>query len=164
MFSMTVTVDPKLERNLRDLAKRYPEACAIAMYEEMVEVMRESRRRAPFEEGELRESEYVTPSSSKGAPMVEGGYAAPYALVQHERTDFHHKRGEAKFLQRAVDARTSGMLERIGARTERLAQSQALSLPKSEFPTSPPATSSSKGKHRRRRQAAAQLRGRRRAR
>lgn len=32
-----------------------------------------------------------------------GGSSAPYAVVQHERTDFHHKRGEARYLVRGLE-------------------------------------------------------------
>lgn len=32
-----------------------------------------------------------------------GGAAAPYALVQHERTDYNHKLGEARYLVRGIE-------------------------------------------------------------
>lgn len=32
-----------------------------------------------------------------------GGAAAPYALVQHERTDYHHDLGEARYLVRGME-------------------------------------------------------------
>ena len=46
------------------------------------------------------------PVDGAKGPVVElsfGGAAAPYALVQHERLDYHHTLGEARYLVRGVE-------------------------------------------------------------
>lgn len=37
------------------------------------------------------------------ATVSAGGASAPYALIQHERLDYHHDLGEARYLVRAVE-------------------------------------------------------------
>lgn len=47
----------------------------------------------PFRPGSLRPY----------AIIAAGGAAQDYALIQHERTDFHHELGEARYLVRGVE-------------------------------------------------------------
>lgn len=50
--------------------------------------------------GTLRASHGVERTDMK-VEIGCGGAAAPYALKQHERVDFHHSSGEAKWLENA---------------------------------------------------------------
>ena len=43
------------------------------------------------------------PNSEGEVRLVFGGTAAPYALVQHERLDYRHDLGEARYLVRGVE-------------------------------------------------------------
>lgn len=47
-----------------------------------------------------------------------GGPSAEYALVQHERTDYHHRIGQAKYLETAVNARVEEIAPTIAARIQ----------------------------------------------
>lgn len=120
---------------LRDVKARIGDAVGVAMYEEAVEIMRDSTDRAPTSSGQLRDSAYVT--EPDGA-HVEAGYGVHYALVQHERTDLHHDDGESKFLQKAIDDRTPGMADRLTERAVELLEADAEGNAGGDFPTSPP--------------------------
>lgn len=65
-----------------------------------------SMRRVPVDLGVLRASHYVTEPEMDGGEVhvvvgCGGGPAKPYAIVQHERLDYRHGEGEAKFLENA---------------------------------------------------------------
>ena len=51
--------------------------------------------------GTLKNSGRVDRPEKRGAEVTVklkyGGAAIPYALIQHERTDYHHTRGQAKY-------------------------------------------------------------------
>jgi hypothetical protein len=94
------------KKALADFKQLAGQAVARAVYVAGNVVMTEAKTRAPIDTGVLRASGYVTIPSATN-PKVEigfGGAAEPYALVQHERTEFRHEVGEAKFLQNAIDA------------------------------------------------------------
>lgn len=82
-------------------------AVARALYVAGNVVMTDAKQRAPVDFGTLRASGYVTlPDPNSAKPKVEvgfGGAAADYALVQHERTEYRHEVGEAKYLAKAID-------------------------------------------------------------
>jgi hypothetical protein len=84
-----------------------PQALAGAIYVAANSVMTEAKQRAPVDLGPLRASGYVTLPAKGPNPKVElgfGGPSAPYALIQHERTEFKHEVGEAKYLENAINA------------------------------------------------------------
>lgn len=56
--------------------------------------------------GEARSLAKNTPTEIR-AVVGFGGPSAPYALVQHERTDYRHTVGEAKYLEKAVQKNAS---------------------------------------------------------
>lgn len=60
-------------------------------------------RGVPVDEGTLRGSGTVEGPAQGRVVLAFGGAAAPYALVQHERTDFHHDIGEARYLVRGLE-------------------------------------------------------------
>lgn len=63
----------------------------------------------PVDEGILRSTGRVSRlnlATKSGLPEVElsfGGASAPYALAQHERTDYRHDVGEARYLVRGLE-------------------------------------------------------------
>jgi hypothetical protein len=82
-------------------------AVAGAVYVAANEVMTDAKQRAPVDTGVLRSSGYVTLPTVGSNPRVElgfGGAAEQYALVQHERTEFKHEVGEAKYLENAFNS------------------------------------------------------------
>lgn len=61
-------------------------------------------RGVPVDRGVLRSTGRVRGPRKDGSVLLSfGGAAAPYALVQHERIDFNHTVGEARYLVRGVE-------------------------------------------------------------
>jgi hypothetical protein len=106
----------ELQRELKRLARRFPRATAAALYAEGFAIQAEAQRRTPWMHGVLVGSAYTAPPTGKDL-VVETGFGTQYAVYQHERTDLRHpRRGEAKYLENAANARMSGMLDRIRKR------------------------------------------------
>lgn len=63
----------------------------------------------PRDEGILAGSGRATGPDSQGTSRVTfGGAAAPYALAQHERLDYEHELGEARYLIRGLERAAAG--------------------------------------------------------
>lgn len=115
---------------LKQIAKKFPDRVAAAMYQEAQIEMTESKRRCPVSPlpapkgvvpGTLRASGTVhKPTRGSGnvitVKMSYGGAAEDYAIVQHERLDFHHTTGQAKYLESVLDESRPYMAARIGKR------------------------------------------------
>lgn len=133
----------RLQRNLAMLGERAAEAIEDGVFEDAELIAGKAKELCPVDFGTLRASGYAITehfvAPGKGAePSQElldaenenvvtavigfGGPAIPYALVQHERTDFHHKVGQAKYLETALYSESPHLLERIAIRAERLAE------------------------------------------
>lgn len=72
-------------------------------------ILEASNERVPVDNGDLLRSGYV---------HIEGdsvfiSYSVNYALPVHERTEVHHPNGEAKFLEKAMDANRGLVEEKI---------------------------------------------------
>lgn len=112
MFNLKVDVDASIQEAFDRLEKEFPNDVAAAIYNEAGVLARAAAARAPHESGDLAASAYVTPPQVN-AP-VELGFGSLYAGYIHERTDLHHPGGgEAKFLQRTLDAETQNTLQRL---------------------------------------------------
>lgn len=75
----------------------------------------------PRDEGNLAASGLVSGKKVGRIARVAityGGSAAPYALVQHERTDLHHTVGEARYIVRGVERWRPGGSAAIAALKE----------------------------------------------
>ena len=77
-----------------------------------------SKRLTPVDIGALRASGYVTLPEFQGSRVVvELGYGGDisysYAVKQHERLDFHHEVGQAKYLFDAAAARSQSLANNI---------------------------------------------------
>lgn len=87
--------------------------------EAMAQVMDEAKERVPEDYGDLHDSGYVGHAKIKdGGLTIDAGFggpAAPYALVQHEREDFNHTKGEAKYFEKALDNNAAEAEKVIGA-------------------------------------------------
>lgn len=73
--------------------------------EEIIADVRVSRpgRGVPRDEGALASTLDVEQPASNVVLLVAGGPAAEYAIVQHERMDYHHDVGEARYLVRGAE-------------------------------------------------------------
>ena len=100
-------------------------ALAMALTEEAEIMFRNSKRRVPVDNGDLRRSGFILPvrKSGKGwiIEMGYGGAASAYALRQNEDLTLKHKEGRtAKYLENPVKERTPNLEQRLKARIERI--------------------------------------------
>lgn len=97
--------------------KRYENATAAALYQEGLAIDAKAVAKTPVDSGRLRATHYVAPPvKDKGRMTVEIGFGTDYAVYVHERTEVGHPVGEAKFLEKALNERTSGFKERMAKR------------------------------------------------
>lgn len=107
MVTVKITGLKGIQSALKKASEHGPKAVAGAIFVAANEVMTEAKQRAPVDLGPLRASGYVTLPAKGQNPKVElgfGGPSAPYAITQHERTEFKHEVGEAKYLENAINA------------------------------------------------------------
>ena len=124
-MSVTWKGIPEFRRQMATLKNATPREIGRALYEEGQHIMTRSKAEfVPVDTGTLRASGQVrVPQHSGGRVTVElgyGGAASAYALVQHERTDFHHPVGQAKYLEQPVNEAAAGFGQRIAARIRRI--------------------------------------------
>lgn len=110
----------KAVRELRKL-KATPNKLGGALYREAEHIMTRSKAEfVPVDTGVLRASGHVEqPQQTPGGVSVTlgyGGAASAYALVQHERMDYQHTVGQAKYLSTPVLQAAAGLGQRIAAR------------------------------------------------
>ena len=95
-----------LERFFRHSPDLVLDAAADALVVEGNEAMVDAKQQTPVDLGVLRASGTVFPvERSRTGASIElgfGGAASGYAVVQHERLDYHHPTGKAKFLEDPV--------------------------------------------------------------
>jgi hypothetical protein len=109
---------------LMKLVADVPKEAAGALYEVAEEVMTDSKENycpvAPIQGGTLKNSGFVeAPDLRVGDISVKigyGGQAEDYAVVQHERLDYRHTTGEAKYLEKPVMKAQSDLDQRVGDR------------------------------------------------
>lgn len=124
-MSIKWTGIPEFRRQMTELRVGTPRQVGGALYQEAQHIMTRSKAEfVPVDLGTLRASGQVAlPQHEPGRVSVElgyGGAASAYALVQHERTDFHHKTGQAKYLEQPVNEAAAGFGQRIAARIRRI--------------------------------------------
>ena len=94
-------------------------ALAAGLYKEAIETMAESAMEVPVDLGILRASGTVNPPEISGngvsVTFGYGGAASDYAIPQHEREDYSHTVGKAKYLEDPLMRRANGMERRMGA-------------------------------------------------
>jgi hypothetical protein len=88
---------------LADLGPQAREQAAGALFEIAEEIIAQSQLLVPVDLGTLKNSKFVEPphhtTHDISVTMGYGGQAKDYAIVQHERLDFHHTVGQAKYLE-----------------------------------------------------------------
>lgn len=108
-FKLKIKGVKKVAKRIAQASKTIDVVTASAVYAAGSAIMTEAKRRAPVDHGDLRGSGYVSLPEQKGRKVRSeigfGGPASAYAIVQHERTDFSHDVGEAKYLERAISAK-----------------------------------------------------------
>ena len=117
----------RLIDNLQRLGQEAPRALGRVLEEVAMDVQNRATMMAPVEFGHLRESASTEISEAPGSIVATVGFNATtkdgkysYALIQHERTDFHHPLGgEAKYLEKAMNAVASDFEARIGDGVEK---------------------------------------------
>ena len=101
----------ELNNAFRRLAETVPDALEEEMSDIAIDLAGGAERRAPIEHGDLRGDIGRPRKIEKG---WEIGSSLPYALVQHEHTEFKHPRGgQAKFLEGPFNEKQSGYLRRL---------------------------------------------------
>lgn len=54
----------------------------------------------PYDKGDLAASGYVSmPMVGPSETVIAMGFTEPYATIQHERLDYYHPHGQAKYLE-----------------------------------------------------------------
>lgn len=119
---------PEMVNKLKAIAKNYPDQVGGAIYAEAQIEMTESKRRCPVSPvpapkgvvpGTLRASGRVSLPERNGrdiSVVLSYGGAADYAVVQHERLDFFHTTGQAKYLESVLNESRPFMASRIAKR------------------------------------------------
>jgi hypothetical protein len=110
---------PEFMANVKLFATAFPKAARRGLYLGLEFTMTESKRDyVPVRDGILRASGFVKLDEDPERVRAEIGFGGPagsgnhggetnrfdvgYAVVQHENLDFHHKVGEAKYLERPL--------------------------------------------------------------
>ena len=114
----------EVRRNLSLQIAEKPKAVARSAKKEFTIEMKESMRITPVKTGALRDSHRVTEPEIVPGRMIRvqitvGGGDINYAIEQHENLTFYHKHGEAKFLEKTLNASSKFMAARIAAGVNR---------------------------------------------
>jgi len=113
-----------LQNKLKKVGLNGKQVAGQAMYTLATHIGNESQALVPVDTGVLRGSMDITRQKSftqktVRAEITYGGPSAPYAIVQHERTEFNHpKGGEAKFLEKPFLKHTEGFPQSFVERME----------------------------------------------
>lgn len=104
MITLEVVGTPEVMARLGRIAMGTPINAGASLYRVGESIMTDSKAHyVPVDQGVLRASGYVAPPVEEpGAVSVTLGFGGPaqaYAEVQHERLDYHHKVGQAKYLE-----------------------------------------------------------------
>jgi len=122
-MTVTVTIEgnDKLTATFNEMEKEATKIAGQAVWAAALDIASESMREVPVRDGILRASQVVTrPEDSPRSEVVSvsisyGGAASAYAMVQHERTDFKHTVGKAKYLADPVArAASGGFQQKVG--------------------------------------------------
>src|SRR5687767_4073921 len=103
-FNMTLTNEHDIMQSLQGIVPQLSEEAALALWGDLDDLMSIIKSdHVPIDTGELRDSGYVNPPVETGAGYeIEVGFTAEHALEQHERLDYHHRHGQAKYLEQPL--------------------------------------------------------------
>jgi hypothetical protein len=99
--AITVTVDARSAQiALGRLSAAQRQRARQWLWEKGEEILTAAKEHCPVDLGNLRASGHTQREQNGDTVVIGfGGPAAPYALVQHERLDYHHTVGKAKYLE-----------------------------------------------------------------
>ena len=104
-----------LRRKFEKMGRNFNWEVGRALYIEGEQIMAESKLNwVPVRRGVLRASGHVLPPQA--GPIIVMGYGGPavdYAVVQHERLDYIHRVGRAKYLELPALKAASGLNQRV---------------------------------------------------
>ncbi len=141
-MSLTLQGSQALRAGLAQLGDKAPVSLEGGLFEFGSLVEGDAKELCPVDTGNLRDSAFtITPTlehtgvttdvdaqaralAEKNADQITavvgfGGPSQVYALIQHERTDFRHKVGQAKYLQTALANRQESLPDVLVARMKR---------------------------------------------
>ena len=113
---------------LKQIAAKFPDRVAAALYQEAQIEATEMKRRTPVDTtpgaphpGNLRNSIHVERPVRDGnhiSVTIATGTQAPYAIFVHENPDAIHPIGQWKFMESVINESRSHMAARIAARIQ----------------------------------------------
>lgn len=120
---LKITGIGNLKLKLKRLEELAPKEVAAALYQEGLEIQKQSMLRTPVWTGALRASHDTEKPQKDGVGtyvrIKVGGPAAPYAGQVHEDIPpRYHRVGQAKFLETALNNARRGMAQRIAKRVK----------------------------------------------
>lgn len=111
-----------MKQKIRQIADKFPDRVAAALYQEAQIEMTESKRRVPVDTGTLRASGHVAEPVRNGrnisVTLSYGGAASDYAIPVHENLEAHHRVGQAKYLESVLNESRPHMAARLAARID----------------------------------------------
>ena len=116
-----VVGDRRTRLNLRKLERDTPQLVGKALFQQAERIMTEIKTVpiVPVDTGVLRNTGHVQPPKNDGrgvsVTLGFGGPAAPYAAIQHERLDYHHPVGQAKYLSEPLNRNLRTIKRAVGA-------------------------------------------------
>jgi hypothetical protein len=100
----------------RDIARR---AAVKAVSDFGQHVIGDAQELAPVDTGALKASGTAQPATVSGDLVtVDMGFNTDYAAAVHERLEVNHDQGEAKFLEKAMEANTPKFTPFVSARVK----------------------------------------------
>jgi hypothetical protein len=113
----------QVNRNLQEYADRFPEAAAVALFDQMHEIVEpDVYESTPEKSGDLRGTIQTESSVQNGkivsCSIVAGGDNAPYAWIVHEDLDAFHPVGSAKYIERPLNRASRSFGQELGARLQ----------------------------------------------
>lgn len=129
--------DKELMRELKRQQRKHRGAVMAALFQEGASIFADSQEEVPVDTGRLRASGLVYPDRASSTVFIS--YGTAYALKIHEATELDAKRkerselassnpgakvqgaqtGKSKYLQDPFERASSGMLQRLAARTKK---------------------------------------------
>lgn len=101
----------ELEKNFNNLLSKMDKVNHDALQKAAIDLLGKAIDLAPVDKGDLRGSGTVKPD---GDNAVDIGFTEPYAVYQHEHTEFKHpKGGQAKYLEQPFRQNTPKYIDDI---------------------------------------------------
>ena len=123
-MELTLVGDDALKARLINAGINAAPALGMALFAEANLVMKTAKMLAPLDTGVLMASGFVRrPTFTMSGAEVQlgfGGAASAYALVQHEREDYQHNRGQAHYLSEPLQAMEPYIMGRLAGWVEKL--------------------------------------------